>query len=75
MALWPHLHQVHLELGAAAPGELPDKLQYVPPAKASKAHKNRLCWTGHVHSLQGQDTVTTDESATKSWMDCLQYER
>ena len=26
MALWPHLHQVHLGSGAAAPGKLPGKL-------------------------------------------------
>jgi len=26
MALWPHLHQVHLGSGAAAPGKLPGKI-------------------------------------------------
>jgi len=30
MALWPHLHQVHLGSGAAAPGKLPGKLSISP---------------------------------------------
>ena len=49
MALWPHLHQVHLGSGAAAPGKLPGKLTHTP----SKTPVNQpLQWSRPFQSLR-----------------------